>query len=49
VQIGVAICEAYVRDHDLEAARGWDALALLREAVPWVVGLATPPAPKWAP
>jgi hypothetical protein len=40
VQIGVEVCESYVRDHDLEAARGWDALTLLRAAVPWVLSLA---------
>jgi hypothetical protein len=40
LQIGVEACEAYVRDHDLEAARGWDALALLRAAVPRVLSLA---------
>jgi hypothetical protein len=46
VRIAVEVCESYVRDHDLEAARGWDALALLRAAVPWAVGLATPPTPR---
>src|SRR5262245_48380345 len=44
VQIAVEVCESYVRDHEREAARGWDALALLRDAVPWAIGLATPPA-----
>jgi hypothetical protein len=45
VQTAVEVCESYVRDRDLEAARGWDALALLRAAVPWALGLATPPTP----
>ncbi len=40
LQIGVEVCEAYVRDHELEAARGWDALALLRDAVPRLLSLA---------
>jgi hypothetical protein len=35
--------EGYVRDRDLEAARGWDALALLRGAVARAVILATTP------
>jgi hypothetical protein len=43
LQAGVAVCEGYVRDRDLEAVRGWDALALLRGAVPCVLGLALPP------
>ncbi|MCI0463310.1 MAG: hypothetical protein L0Z62_40705 [Gemmataceae bacterium] len=30
----LAIGEGYVRNHDAEAARGWDALALLREVKP---------------
>ncbi|HKI36280.1 MAG TPA: hypothetical protein VKA46_30765 [Gemmataceae bacterium] len=42
LQIGVEVCEAYVRDHDLEASRGWDALALLRAAVPGFLRLARP-------
>lgn len=46
VLIAVKVCESYVRDHDLEAARGWDALALLRDAVPFVLELATPGIPK---
>jgi hypothetical protein len=45
VQVAVEVCESYIRDHDLEAARGWDALALLRAAVPWALRLATPPTP----
>jgi hypothetical protein len=27
------VCEVYVRDHALEAARGWDVMVLLRDAV----------------
>jgi hypothetical protein len=30
----LAIAEGYVRHHDLEASRGWDALELLRELKP---------------
>ena len=48
VQIAVEVCESYATNYDLEAARGWDALALLRRAVPWAVEIAgrrhTPPA-----
>jgi hypothetical protein len=40
VQIAVELRESYVRDHQREAARGWDALALLRNAVPWDIRLA---------
>jgi hypothetical protein len=32
----LAIAEGYVRDHEAEAARGWDALALLRSMLPHV-------------
>jgi hypothetical protein len=32
----IAIGERYIRDHELEAARGWDALELLRDLVPHV-------------
>ena len=32
----VRIGERYIRDHDAEASRGWDALELLRELVPHV-------------
>ena len=28
----LAVCEAYVRDHESEARRGWDAMQLLRDA-----------------
>jgi hypothetical protein len=45
VRIAAEVCETYALDHDLEAARGWNPLALLRAAVPWAVGLATPPTP----
>jgi hypothetical protein len=37
---GLAVCETYVRDHEREAARGWDALELLRGAVPGVLSMA---------
>jgi hypothetical protein len=40
LRIGVEVCEAYIRDHELEVARGWDALALLRDAVPRFLSLA---------
>jgi hypothetical protein len=43
VQLAVEVCESYVQNHQREAARGWDALALLRGAVPWAIGLATTP------
>jgi hypothetical protein len=46
VRIFTEVCESYVRDHDLEAARGWDVLALLRGAVARVLTLATLPTPK---
>src|SRR5262249_5161625 len=36
----VAGGEGYARDHAMEAGRGWDALQLLRGAVPWVLSLA---------
>jgi hypothetical protein len=32
----IAIGERYVREHELEAARGWDPLELLRDLVPFV-------------
>jgi hypothetical protein len=37
----LGIGERYIRDHDMEAARGWDALALLGELVPHVRDLVT--------
>jgi len=37
----LVIGERYIRDHEIEAARGWDALALLRDLVPHVRDLAT--------
>jgi hypothetical protein len=46
VQIGVEECEYYVRNHQLEAACGWNPLALLRDALPGVLRLATPPIPN---
>jgi hypothetical protein len=36
----ITIGERYVREHELEAARGWDALELLRDLVPHVRDLA---------
>jgi hypothetical protein len=41
----VVIGERYIRDHELEAARGWDALALLRDLVPHVRDVAA----RWTP
>jgi hypothetical protein len=41
----VVIGERYIRDHELEAARGWDALELLRDLVPHVRDLAA----RWTP
>jgi hypothetical protein len=38
------VCEDHVRDHELEAARGWDALILLCDAVALALTHATPPA-----
>ena len=32
----IVIGERYIRDHEIEAARGWDALELLRDLVPHV-------------
>jgi hypothetical protein len=46
IGIYTEVCEGYVRDHELEAARGWDALDLLRSAVRSALTLATPPTPK---
>jgi hypothetical protein len=46
VGIFTEVCESYVRDHELEAARGWDALALLRAAVARALDLATPSTPR---
>jgi hypothetical protein len=37
---GVAVCEGYVRDHEQEAARGWDALELLRGGVRYTLAIA---------
>jgi hypothetical protein len=37
----LVIGERYIRDHDMEAARGWDALALLRDLVSHVRDLVT--------
>jgi hypothetical protein len=37
----LVIGERYIRDHELEAARGWDTLALLRDLVPHVRELVT--------
>jgi hypothetical protein len=34
------VAAGYARDHELEAARGWDAMKLLRGAVPWALGVA---------
>ena len=36
----LAIGARYVRDHEAEAARGWDALQLLRDLVPHVQSIA---------
>jgi hypothetical protein len=36
----VAIAEGHFRDHELEAARGWDALDLLREGKQVLLGIA---------
>jgi hypothetical protein len=33
IRTWVEVCEGYVKDHEREAQRGWDALALLRAAV----------------
>ena len=41
----VTIGERYIRDHELEAARGWDALELLRDLVPHGRGLTA----RWTP
>jgi hypothetical protein len=45
-----AVAEGYIRDRELEAARGWDALKLLRDAVQAGLSLAErgppPPAPS---
>ncbi len=38
------VAEGFVNDREREAARGWDALALLRAAVARALTLATPPA-----
>jgi hypothetical protein len=43
IRTWLEVAEGYVKDRDLEAARGWDALELLRGAVARAVGLATPP------
>jgi hypothetical protein len=48
VGVYIEVCEGYVRDHDLEVARGWDALELLRAAVARALTLATPPAAETA-
>jgi hypothetical protein len=40
VRIGVEVCEAYVANRDVEAARGWDPMELLRMAVPCVLSMA---------
>jgi len=37
------VCEGHVRDHDLEATYGWDALTLLRDHVAHAIALATQP------
>jgi hypothetical protein len=47
VEIGVKLCGAYVRDHEAEAARGWDALELLRGAVPDLLSIAD--GTRWRP
>jgi hypothetical protein len=53
---GLAVCEGYVQNHEVEAARGWDAMQLLRGAVPNLLSIArgdrwrnwTPPGkPPW--
>jgi hypothetical protein len=49
VAIFSEVCDGYVRDHDLEAARGWDALALLRGAVRRALSLAAPPTSEPCP
>ena len=36
----VAIGEGYIQDHDREAARGWDAMAMLRDLKPLLVQVA---------
>jgi hypothetical protein len=36
----IVIGERYIRDYEIEAARGWDALELLRDLVPHVRDLA---------
>jgi hypothetical protein len=36
----VAIAEGHVRDHEMEAARGWDALELLRDRKRVLLGIA---------
>ena len=33
IGIWLEVCEGYIRDHALEAARGWDAMELLRGAI----------------
>jgi hypothetical protein len=38
--VWLEVCEKYARDRELEAARGWDALELLRGAAALVSGLA---------
>jgi hypothetical protein len=43
LSIYTEVCEGYVRDCELEAARGWDTLALLRDAVALALARATPP------
>jgi hypothetical protein len=37
---GVKVCEAYAQDHEREAARGWNALELLRGAVSDLLAIA---------
>jgi hypothetical protein len=41
----LTIGERYIRDHEIEAARGWNALELLRDLVPHVRDLAA----RWTP
>jgi hypothetical protein len=45
----LVVAGGYVRNRDLEAARGWDALALLRSAAARAVILATKPSVAVAP
>jgi hypothetical protein len=41
IALCVEVCEQYARGHELEARRGWDAMALLRGAVRRLLGAAT--------